>query len=292
MLLEVNSSAQIPPDKRIDLGIETPFLTEVPDLVTAEELAQAAELKTPAGQAIYNEICAILEEKAAEKAASRPVKSLAHLLTTTPHLATNSSLVSRDLIASLEPLEGSTSPIAYLTPDQIDDYCYDIEATLGDAPLPPPIPPNPYQEVAVRNPHSVYNWLRKNEPKIFLQDGEASEKSNSKPGSLRGAGKRTSMPVPSKPDALEIVEEDGLVYDPTIGGLEPTKGKRKREDDGGYHPKLGAPDGKVKKPRPKKKKVDASGEPTSAAKEKKGRAKVRNSGDNMVLDEPTKSAVE
>ena len=97
----------------------------------------------------------------------------------------------------------------------------------------------------------MYNWLRRNEPKIFLQDGEGSEKSLGKPGSLRGAGKRATMPGPSKPDALEIVEEDGQRYDPTISGLEPAKGKRKREDDGGYHPKSGAPgDGKAKKPRP------------------------------------------
>lgn len=286
LLLDVNNSAQIPADKRIDLNMETPFLATIPDLITKEELAQAAEINTPAGQAIYNSMRALLEEKAAERAAARPPKSLAHLMATTPHQASNSPLVSRDLLASFTPPEGSSHPIGYLTPDLIDDYCYDIDATLGNIPVPPNLsPPSPQQEVMLRNPNSVYNWLRKNEPKIFLQDGEGSEKSNGKPGSLRGAGKRASMPAPSKPDALEIVEEDGLGYDPTISGLEPAKGKRKREDDGGYHPKLGAPDGKAKRPRPKKKKVDGSAESTPVAK--KVKTKGRNSGDNIVVEDPS-----
>ena len=140
------------------------------------------------------------------------------------------------------------------------------------------------QDLALKNPHSVYNWLRKNEPKIFLQDGEGSEKSMGKPGSLRGAGKRASMPGPSKPDSLEIVEEDGLGYDPTIGGLEPMKGgKRKRDDDGGYHPKLGTPaDGKTRKPRPKKKKVEGE-TPVSSSRKPKAKAKDRASSP-MVID--------
>ena len=78
------------------------------------------------------------------------------------------------------------------------------------------------------------------------------------------------MPGPSKPDALEIVEEDGLGYDPTIGGLEPSKGKRKRDDDGGYHPKSGGPkEGKAKKPRAKKGSDEST--PAKVPKKKKGR---------------------
>jgi hypothetical protein len=287
LLLDVNNSAQIPADKRIDLSIETPSDAVVPALISAEELARASEINTPEGQVIYNEIRLILEEKAADKAASRPPKSLAQLMATTPHLSTNNPMLPRDLISSLEPPEGYTSPLSYLIPDQIDDYIYDIDASLGIAPpAPAHHPHSPHHEVALRNPNSVYNWLRRNEPKIFLQDGEGSEKSNGKPGSLRGAGKRASMPAPSKPDALEIVEEDGMGYDPTIGGLEPAKGKRKREDDGGYHPKLGAPDGKVKKPRAKKKKVEGSGDTPVASGTKRGKGKGRASGENIVAEDP------
>ena len=226
-------------------------------LVTAEELARAAEINTSEGQAIYNEICNVLNEKAAQKAASKPPKSLAFLISTTPHLTAQNSITSPDLMSSFIPLNGHSEPIAYLTLDAMDEYISEIDASLGAAPLAPHrTQSNAPLDLALKNPNSVYNWLRLHEPKIFLQDGEGSEKSSGKPGSLRGAGKRSSIPAPTKPDALEIVEEDGIGYDPTVSGLEPTKGaKRKRDDDGGYHPKSGTPgDGKTKKPRQKKKK--------------------------------------
>jgi len=289
LLLDVNSSAQIPSDKRIDLSVETPALADVPPLITSEELAEVAELDTPAGRAIYKDICSILEEKAALKAASKPPKSLAYLLNNTHHLSTRSPLVSPELLKDLGTVDG-TGPIAYLTADQIDDYICDIDVTLGKPSTTPhpPHPPHPQpsqqENIALRNPVSVYNWLRRNEPRIFLQDGEGSEKSHGKPGSLRGAGKRASMPMPSHGDALEIVEEDGLGYDPTIAGLDPgtAKGKRKREDDAGYHPKLGAPDGKTKKPRISRKKKESTGEtPTASAKKGKGKARASSP---MALD--------
>lgn len=283
LLLDVNNSAQIPADKRIDLSVETPAIADVPALVTSEELAEAAELETPAGQAIYKDIGSILEEKAALKAASKPPKSFAYLLNSIHHISTRSPLVSSDLLKDLGTVDG-TGPIAYLTADQIDDYICDIDVSLGKPSTTPHPQPSPQENVALRNPVSVYNWLRRNEPRIFLQDGEGSEKSHGKPGSLRGAGKRASMPMPSHGDALEIVEEDGLGYDPTIAGLDPgtAKGKRKREDDGGYHPKLGAPDGKVKKPRVSRKKKEGNGE-TPTASAKKGKGKARTSSP-MVVD--------
>src|SRR5947207_15388002 len=48
------------------------------------------------------------------------------------------------------------------------------------------------QDLALKNPVSVYNWLRKHQPQVFLQDNESLEKSSGKLGSLRGAGKRSS----------------------------------------------------------------------------------------------------
>lgn len=285
LLLDINDSAQIPAHQRIDLSTNTPSLAAVPDLITPEELARASEFNTPAGQAIYNEITSIIAEKIVEKAASKPPKSLAKLINTTGHLSTSNPILPSDLLTSLEPPQGYTDPISYLTPDQIDEYLSDIDASIARAtPALPPIPQSLHHEALLGNPHSVYNWLRVHEPKIFTADSDFSEKLNGKAtSSLRGAGKRMSMPAPSKLDALEIVEEDGMSYDPTVGGLEPTKGKRKREDDGGYHPKLGAPsDGRAKRPRPKKKKVegDSTGPPP------RKRAKPRNSGDNMVIDTP------
>lgn len=283
LLLDVNNCAQIPADKRIDLSFETPALADVPALVTSDELTEVAALDNLKGQGVYKDICSIIEEKAAIKATSKPPKSLAYLLNNTHHISTRSPLVAPALLNDLGVVDG-TGPIAYLTADQIDDYISDIDISLGKPSTTAQPQANPPENVAHRNPVSVYNWLRRNEPKIFLQDGEGSEKSHGKPGSLRGAGKRASMPMPSHGDALEIVEEDGLGYDPTIAGLDPgtAKGKRKREDDGGYHPKLGAPDGKVKKPRVSRKKKESTGE-ASTASAKKGKGKARASSP-MALD--------
>lgn len=147
-------------------------------------------------------------------------------------------------------------------------------------PPPPtiPSPPAPQQDLAFGNYHSPYNWLRRNQPHIFLQDGEGSEKGTGKPGALRGAGKRASIPAPSKPDSLEIVEEDGLSYDFNIGGASASKGKRKRDEDdnsGGYHPKAArAGEDGVRKKRPYVRKKPLEGEGVALnVSAKKGKGK-------------------
>ncbi|TAQ89422.1 hypothetical protein B7494_g2257 [Chlorociboria aeruginascens] len=276
LLLDVNNSAQIPADRRIDLTLEPPSINAVPPLVSAEELARAAQYNTPAGQAIYEEICAMMKEKAlAEQARGRASKSIS-LLMQTPHLTSSDPNVSPDLITALTVTESGQLPVSYMTLDHMDDYLSEIDIALGTTPLPAShaqtTSPN---DLALQNPHSVYNWLRLHEPKIFLQDGEGSEKSLGKPGALRGAGKRASIPAPSRPDALEFVEEDGIGYDTTLGGTgtatASAKGKRKREDDdGGYHPKTG----RVDDPKPKKRayKKRGSGE-ASASSAKKSKSK-------------------
>lgn len=223
----------------------------------------------------------MIDEKAAAAAAARggtkPPKALSLLMATVPHLTTSSPQLPQDLLETLETPEGHNAPLTYITPDQIDDYLFDIDASLGTAPpLPHPSPPT-NQDLALRNPNSVYNWLRKNEPKVFLQDNEGSEKSLGKPGALRGAGKRASMPAPSKPDALEFVEEDGIGYDASVAAQQATlKGKRKREegDDTPYHPKAGKLDDtgakpRVKRPYNRRKKPENGDAETPAKPEKK-----------------------
>ncbi|KAH6674297.1 IEC3 subunit of the Ino80 complex, chromatin re-modelling-domain-containing protein [Halenospora varia] len=285
LLLDVNNSAQIPSEKRIDMSADVPSLSAVPPLVSNEDLARAAQLDTPEGQAIYREIRSMLEEKTAMVVAARngpkPPKPLSLVVATVPHLTLGNPLVSPDLLKTLEPPEGHTAPITYLTPDHIDEYLDELDGQLGNGhPVPHPSPPG-HHDLALRNPNSVYNWLRKNEPKVFLQDNEGSEKSLGKPGALRGAGKRASIPAPSKPDALEFVEEDGIGYDASLAGPSATKGKRKREDgdDGAYHPKANRVDEtgvkKAKRPYNRKKKPEgAEGSPavTTSGRKKKAKA--------------------
>lgn len=243
---------------------------------------------TPEGQAIYDEIKLKIEARTkARTAAKRPPKSLTSLLASFPPLPIESldSEQANDLTLP--------KPIAYLTADELDEYLARTDAALGLPPQstlsnPQAIPPHlSDKELEVRNPNSVYNWLRLHEPQVFLQDGEdaSSAATSGKPGSLRGAGKRASLPAPAKADSVQFVEEDGLGYDSSLGGPAPTassgkgektaggsaKRKRVSEDDVGYRPKGGSS-------RPSKKKKKEPGEgPTSTktGRQSTGKTKVK-----------------
>lgn len=301
LLLDSNDCAQISADKRYDLeaGTPVPALSAIPPLIADDRLAEIATLQTPEGQELAQEIRAMIEEKEHTKRhalqkSPKPPKPLSVLMSTVPHLNSNSPLVPSELLASLEAPEGQDAPYGYLTPEQLDEYLDGIDAELGIAP--------PRKKTAgdgdFRNPNDAYSWLRKHRPDCFLQDGEGSEKVNGKPGALRGAGKRASLPAPSKPDALEFVEEDGIGYDAHLAGPSgATKGKRKREDgdDGTYHPKSGRVDetgAKVKKPRQARKKKGDGSEETSSTKgsTRKGKGgKARISGGD-IAEEATEAS--
>lgn len=245
-------------------------------------------MEGPRGLELAEEVRSLIEDKEATKRQAeqkglKPPKPLSLLMTTVPHLSANSNNVSAELLASLENPEGHDAPFNYLTPDQLDEYLDEVDASINSGA--PVSRKKVYPELMLRNPNSAYNWLRKHRPDCFLQDGEGSEKAHGKPGALRGAGKRASIPAPSKPDALEFVEEDGIGYDATLAGTGGSaKGKRKREDgdDGAYHPKSGRVDesGKsVKKPRQaRKKKSDGSEETTSSKGSKRTKKRVSSPG--------------
>jgi hypothetical protein len=246
VLLDLNSSGQIPSHHRFDLALETPGLSAVPSLVDDDEdLLREIKRDTPESIALYDEIKAMIDRKLEAKSGSGPSKSLTQLLTTIPH-RTSAQGVPMNLVHDLTDTALDQPPVSYIPVDRIDDYLQDIDEALGTASHASEIriekePSSTLtdKELAVRNPNSVYNWLRQHEPKIFLQDGEGSEKSTGKPGALRGAGKRTSIPAPSRPDQVEFVEEDGIGYDITLSNSA-IKGKRKRDEDAGYRPKGGS----------------------------------------------------
>jgi hypothetical protein len=261
----MNDHPQMPNDKRYNLSYETPSISAVPSLTSDDELSKGAELSSEEGRAIYADIRAMLEERESTVADPATARSVTEMIAAVPHLTSIHPQVSPELLESLEPAQGHAVPYSYLTLEQIEDYLWDSDALLG---LVPPVPHVPQEAAAFGHHHSPYNWLRRHVPQIFLQDGEGSEKSNGKPGALRGAGKRSSIPAPSRPDALEIVEEDGIGYEFALGGPGSNKGKRKRDDeDVGYHPKSGD---KAKKPRaPRKKKGEGEeGKPASTRKKK------------------------
>ena len=187
--------------------------------------------------------------------------------------------------------------------DDIDNYLYEIDVTLGvpnllptlapvahsDAPpqqLPPPKDGSlsHSRDFQLRNPTSVYNWLRKHAPKTFLQDAEAhghghgadedhapaptstrggrgkGERGPRGGGSTRGkrGGKAAAAAAAARAEHHHHGSGGGEDGDETMGVLgdgTPTgkgAGKRKRgaaDDDPGYRPKGGSSRPPAKKKR-------------------------------------------
>ncbi|KAL2149176.1 hypothetical protein VTH82DRAFT_8524 [Thermothelomyces myriococcoides] len=296
ILLDVNSSGQIPPNKRIDLSLDPPSDDDAP--------------------------CLDIDRPSTPPPEPRPETSYKKLLKEVPHV-TYASAAERfpELVADLEagrdspadPAQGLPHPPSFLTADDIDNYIWELDTHLANedaaagngktdtAPLPTLAPlahadrtSNPkdsQRDFAARNPTSVYNWLRKHAPKTFLQDGEHEKDGGGGGGARengddghavgsarrlkgerapRGAGapraKRASAAhMRTAGESFEDVDDDhgyGGPGTPTAPGSSAAKGKRKRviDDDPGYRPKGGSS-------RPAKKKRKSEGpERTPTAK--------------------------
>ncbi|PWY79362.1 hypothetical protein BO94DRAFT_558560 [Aspergillus sclerotioniger CBS 115572] len=161
--------------------------------------------------------------------------------------------------------------LGFLTPEYETEYCLALDAKLGDEEAldqlvciaRKPSLAERERDAALRSHVSVHNWLRQNQPQIFLQDNEnASEKSGSRPSNLR-ASKRA--PAPSRKDEDTYDDDSILETASTSGG---TKGKRKRDEDTGYRPKGGSSRSN------RKKKDDENANPKRPPKRSSGAADV------------------
>ncbi|KAH8887710.1 hypothetical protein GQ53DRAFT_783989 [Thozetella sp. PMI_491] len=310
LLLDVNNSLQIPPEKRFDLSLDP----------SADRGSLNLEIDN-------------LEAKSTVVTLG---KSYKQLLTDIPH-SKYATAAERfpELFADLEagrdspadPSQGQSHPPSFLTADDIDDYIWEIDnRTASDAAaLLPTLAPaaqanggtangkdavitiaSASRDFALRNPTSVYNWLRKHAPKTFLQDGEGHAAGGDKENgddhvtSARGNGraakgergtggsrasgaarsKRASAAHsrdkhPTGPENTEYVDDENG-YDVetpnTMGG----KGKRKRmvDDDPGYRPKGGSS-------RPAKKKRKSEGVEATERASSTGPKKSRKSAGSV-----------
>ncbi|KAI9849094.1 MAG: hypothetical protein M1837_005324 [Sclerophora amabilis] len=286
LLLDVNECIRLPPETRFDLQSPTsepPSLSAVPPL---ESDGRAQSTGRP-----VEELQTSLEEdkkppKLEESSSNNP-KSFASLVKTTSHTTisiTPDDLLPPDLTATSPP------PTSYFSPTHEEEYLFKLDTSLINGASTPPVaitatptkaskalpqPANPSNSsttnvnpagnldreketnLSLRNPVSVYNWLRRHQPQVFLQDNEGPpEKSGAK--SSRGAGKRASTAATatvaagtaaaatakSAVEPVEFIDEDGIVYGGVaeVGGSGTgiAKGKRKKDEDGGYRPKGGS----------------------------------------------------
>ncbi|KAI0389537.1 hypothetical protein F5Y17DRAFT_448579 [Xylariaceae sp. FL0594] len=248
LLLDINESPQIPFEKRIDLNLDE----DDDDDATDSDNSDATQ---------------------------KPAKSLKKLIQDVPHLSYE-EYVERfpQIREELEPADPLTHPTSFLNADAIDEYLYELDERLQLKPKPTLAPSahgrgantNSPAHFALRNPTSVYNWLRRHAPKTFLQD---LEKDKDKDDRDKDDGKRRkSNPPRKRPSAAAARKErekeaaESMDWDEEVEFDAPTKGKRKRVEDGGYRPKGGS-----SRPAKKRKSKDAS---ALAAKPPKGRKSV------------------
>ncbi|KAL7926068.1 hypothetical protein ACQKWADRAFT_281698 [Trichoderma austrokoningii] len=275
LLIEVNNSPQIPPERRVDLSLEPP--------------SDRSALCLP-----------IDGQRPSRK--DEAMKRLNRLLDI-PHPTYGSAKESNSaFLADLGTLDGESHPAHFLSADDIDDYIYLIDTGLDpDSALPTMAPlahpaANAPSNPQAKNPTSVTNWLRKHAPKIFLQDGETHGDADDEagvgagPGSghssarkPRGGGKGGSgggsgsgskskkTGAASRISAAERGDADASMDDDGEFAAAATpvtaRSKRKRDDDGGYRPR-----GSSSRPTKKKRKSDVEATPTVRKSKKEAAA--------------------
>jgi hypothetical protein len=240
LLLEVNGSAHLAPHLRYNLRSPTPSASAVPELEADDDLEstrqsdharavlEEAKEEVAAGQMsseTYSQLEAALEKS------MRRSRSLAEL-SSVPHTRID-AITASELPSEID----DTSMSGFLTTEHEEEHLASLDAALDGNQAPPdphPIRSNERErESVLRNPVSVYNWLRRNHPSIFLQDGEtAMERGGARAGGPGKGGRRVTKAEP------EVYDEEGFLIS---GGTTeaPSRSKRKREDEP-YRPKGGS----------------------------------------------------
>ncbi|KAI0399822.1 IEC3 subunit of the Ino80 complex, chromatin re-modelling-domain-containing protein [Xylaria palmicola] len=252
LLLDINDSPQIPFERRIDLNLE-----DDEDDETDSDNSEMTQ---------------------------KPTKSLRKLIQEVPHQSYE-EYVQRfpEIRDDLEPADPQAHPTTFLAADDIDEYLYQLDLRLGLKPkstLAPSatgthVAANSPANFALRNPTSVYNWLRRHAPKTFLQDLEKEkdkdrdDRDKEDGRKRKGGGNRKKQSTAGRKEkgrekeTTEPMEwDDEMGYEvPATGAL---KGKRKRDDDPGYRPKGGS-----SRPVKKRKGKDLNVPPSKTSKSRK-----------------------
>ena len=147
------------------------------------------------------------------------------------------------------------TPAGFLDSAHEDEYLASLDAAMDtmDSHHPATIASYPSRtserqererDANLRNPVSVYNWLRRHVPSVFLQDNP-----DEKPPASSRNSKRASNIIKQEP---ELLDDEGNLLSTIVEG--PVKIKRKREDEP-YRPKGGS-----SRPSKRRKAAPGSGE--------------------------------
>ncbi|KAL2358325.1 IEC3 subunit of the Ino80 complex, chromatin re-modelling-domain-containing protein [Cryomyces antarcticus] len=280
LLLDINDSTRVPPELRYNLsGHESGELDnlEEEDPAALQQALHRAHAAVTSGSLTEPEFYHI-NETVARKLKHHGTKPLARLEATVPHtyLPRDPSELPADLATDFLP--------GYLDSAHEDEYLASIDRRLGDASSdvvagtvhPHALRPIPSvhiddsekdkekaleRDVAIHNPVSVHNWLRKNLPNNYINEkaaggGGAGDAESEKSGYVRAApnarnlAKRVNEKSSSSANShvpVEKMEQDlldeeiGLTPDVAAPGTGSASAKKRaRDDDGSYRPKGGS----------------------------------------------------
>ncbi|KAH9900191.1 IEC3 subunit of the Ino80 complex, chromatin re-modelling-domain-containing protein [Xylariomycetidae sp. FL2044] len=253
LLMDINESPQIPFERRIDLNLEA--------LDDSDN-----------------------DETDNSDATQQPSKSLRRLIRTVPHRSFSATIERFPEVAEdLSPKDPRLHPTSFLTADDIDGYLTKLDQSLNIQLKAPAIPKeqaaDPAANFALRNPISVYNWLRRNAPKTFLQDLEKDKEKDRddghvdktedaprkrKSGAARPTKRQSAASRKEKEkEAAEAADwDDEMAYE--MPAANASKNKRKRDEDPGYRPKGGS--SRPSKKRKSKDNAGTGGKTTSKSK--------------------------
>jgi len=259
LLLDVNESTRIPAHLRYDLRSPTPSESAVPglepdvasrrtiDLGNARAALEEAKHELSTGQITpdsYRQLEAAMTEAL-------------HKSVSLSQLSGTSHTVLEDVPEDDLPHDiGESSPAGYLSFEHEEEYLAVLDAAIegsgsrhtGSASSHPIRSNDRDKDVALRNPVSVYNWLRKHQPQVFLQDSDSPpDRSSIKPSNTTKQPRRSTIVAKQEP---EVLDDEGFLISASLEGL--SRSKRKRDDEP-YRPKGGSS-------RPYKRKKTANGQ--------------------------------
>lgn len=277
MLLDINEQTRAPARLRFNLdpaGTAVPVAAGPAPEVVRQQLRELRE-SASSGAISQEEYIQRAEQLHNSQAIRQTLKSLASLEAQVPHTARH-DLTDRPL----EGIDLSEHAPGYMSPAHEEEYLAALDQVLAQPGFDPsmqegrPIrhaashPPLSEKDLTVRNPDSVYNWLRKHQPQVFLQDKDAahhenmSEKSapvKANAGGRKGAKRESAVGGGGTPGPRDHEDEDSVAGE--TGG----KGRRKTtgtgDDDTAYRPKGGSS-------RPAKRKREDGDTPVGKGKKK------------------------
>lgn len=262
-LLDFNNQPRVPARQRFELS-DAATKTSAGLAITSEAALHELREQLNSGAITAEQYTQQADQLHTAQAIQQVQKTLASLEATVPHTAL------ADLTTLPDGIDLSEHAPGYMSPQHEDEYLLALDQLLGDPSfeeaarhhrtlhLGPSQPPLSEKDLTIRNPDSVYNWLRKNQPQVFLQDKDGPHHDNMSEKAAPKGGSKKSRPsnmggTPGPKDDHDAddsaapeakakgkkaaADPDDTAYRPKGGSSRPAKRKREGEEAKGARKK-------------------------------------------------------